>query len=413
MKGKLTIAYMVALSVLPFAAPANAAELAYPTGTKLATGSALEGQNVGEARATNGSGKSLWECTAVSVTGSLVKNDGGSIESELEYVSFSGTATESRCTSSFGNLKITTAVENGLPWCIRSTAAMAENEFQMRGGKCAESSRQIRIIVDSSAIGECTYNREAAISGTFTTHPEDAILAISAAEFSREAGSFLCPSVTWLDLSLTLEKDAAGVNPVYFTIPPNPELTFPQETRLASGSTLEGQNVGVSRATNGSGAMLWECTTASVTGTLVKNNGAEVEANLEYVSFSGTGTEGECTSSFGNVRITTAIEKGVPWCIKASSSLADEFTLRGGKCNESSRPIRITAHSTSIGECAYKREPAASGTFTTEPSDAVLSISAVEFVKDAGSFLCPSMVRIDLSLTPEKDEAGTNPVYIS
>jgi hypothetical protein len=413
MKRRLTLVGMATLGALAFTVPANAVELAYPTGIRLATGNTLEAQNVGEARATGGSGSSLWSCNTASVTGALVKNGGGTVEADLESLSFSGTAAEGRCTSSFGNLKITAGVENGLPWCLRSTPVMAPDEFQLRGGKCSEAARQIRIVVDSSAIGECKYSRGSAIAGTFSTHPDDAVLTISAIEFVKDGGGFFCPSSKWIDLSLTLERDEAGTNPVYLTVPPTPELTFPTGTRLASGSTLEGQNVAASRATDGSSNMLWECAAASVTGMLAKNNGSEIEANLEYVSFSGTGSESECTATFGNLKVTTAIENGVPWCIKASSSLADEFTLRGGKCSEASRPIRIVADSTTVGECKYKREAAISGTFTTHPEDAVFTISAAEFVKEAGSFFCPSMVRLDLSFTPEKDEAGTNPIYIS
>jgi hypothetical protein len=42
-----------------------------------------------------------------------------------------------------------------------------------------------------------------------------------------------------------------------------------------------------------------------------------------------------------------------------------------------------------------------------------LTLSAVEFAKEAGSFLCPNPVKLDLSLTLERDEEGTHPVYFS
>ena len=195
----------------------------------------------------------------------------------------------------------------------------------------------------------------------------------------------------------------------------SPQLTYPTGTRLATGSTLKATNVGVITVTRTDGTSGGNCSAASLTGSLVKNNGTEVEANIEAASFTGTGTEGRCTIESmwtGNWKFTFGIEKGLPWCLVANSLMKeDEFQIRGGKCSETSRPIYL-ALDASGGECKYEAG-SFRGTFTTEPSDTVLTVSTPEYPLVSGSFLCPALWRLDFSLTLERDEAGTHPVYIS
>ena len=90
---------------------------------------------------------------------------------------------------------------------------MAEDEVQIRGGKCSEAARPIRFINDAGLF-TCTYERTGAMVGTVTTHPEDAIF-----QFAKQA----FPPVTCgsesaaFDLNLTLEKDEEGTKPVYIS----------------------------------------------------------------------------------------------------------------------------------------------------------------------------------------------------
>jgi hypothetical protein len=207
---------LAALATLALPAAASASpKLTHPTGTSLATSTLFKGTNVGVIKMTSAGGAALWQCEVASMTGQITKNTGTEIEADISSVSITGTASESRCTSTFGSLKFTTAVENGVPWCLRASNRMEPDEFQISGGDCA-TNRKIRFILDSSTAGECKYSRTAAIPGTFLTHPNDAQATITKVSFAGEAGnSFLCPSEGLLDMSFTLETDTATSEPLY------------------------------------------------------------------------------------------------------------------------------------------------------------------------------------------------------
>ncbi|HET7454591.1 MAG TPA: hypothetical protein VFJ76_03630 [Solirubrobacterales bacterium] len=218
MRGKLLIACVVALASVPTAASASTAELTYPTGTRLATGNTLKGVNTGSITFKTAGGALLWECTTASMTGTLVKNNGTEVEANVEALTMTGTAAESKCTSGevTGNKKVTLGVAQGLPWCLKATSTMKEDEFQIRGGKCSEASRQINFGLDD-ALGECKYKRGEAIAGTFTTEPSDAVLSVPASEFVKESGSIGCTTAYRIEFSLTLERDEEGTHPVYLS----------------------------------------------------------------------------------------------------------------------------------------------------------------------------------------------------
>ena len=190
------------------AAPAiaSAAQLTYPTGTVMSTETKFRAHNVGSMKMTLPSAGTL-ECSSSAMTGELIQNN-GVIRGNIETVSFKGTESEERCSSPLGAMKVTVT---SLPWCLSSTEVT--DGLEVRGGRCSEASRALTFTLDVAGLS-CSYSR-ANVIGTFTTHPEDAILTVSEAEFTKTAGSFLCPASWKLDMSFTLEHDSADTNPIY------------------------------------------------------------------------------------------------------------------------------------------------------------------------------------------------------
>ncbi len=202
----VTVAAFAAFAALPAVASASP-QLTYPTGTRLATGSKFRGHNLELAILTFSQG--TLDCSKATITGTLTKNNGTKIEGNIESATFTGTEPEERCSGPTGSLKYTFP---SVPWCIQSTAV--SDGFSIRGGNCTEEARALTFIQDSSLAGECKYEK-ASLSGTFTTHPEDAEMSISEQEFVKEAGGILCPASFKLDLTLTLERDIEGTQPLY------------------------------------------------------------------------------------------------------------------------------------------------------------------------------------------------------
>lgn len=218
----MTMAAFAAFAGLPAIASAtNDPDLTSPTGTLAAVGTQFLGTNIGETTSTDTNGNVLTTCTTARMTGTLTKNDGSNVEGNITSVTLTGTAAEGRCTGSFGNISYTfSSPTNGLPWCIRSTSIMATDEVQIRGNECAKAARPIRVILHSTTIGECVYERSAAIVGTYVTDTtgQDAVLNITKQVVTKFSGSFLCPSEVLYNLSMTLEKDTtASADPLYFS----------------------------------------------------------------------------------------------------------------------------------------------------------------------------------------------------
>jgi hypothetical protein len=201
----------------------------------------------------------------------------------------------------------------------------------------------------------------------------------------------------------------------------SPEFTQPTGTRVGFGTSILGTAIGTQRLTDTSGNTLFECTGASLTGTMMKNNGSEAEVTIENVAFSGTAIGGGCTSNFGNIAVDTNIGNGTPWCLKLGAS--DTFIVRGNTCSAEQRSITLVLTSSTIGTCKYSRAAVLKGTFTTHSTGyAVLTTAGsgatgVEdsgITKEEGSVFCPSSGTLDLSFLLERDESpATNPLYIS
>lgn len=191
----------------------------------------------------------------------------------------------------------------------------------------------------------------------------------------------------------------------------SPELTS-EGLRVPTNTNIRAHLVNHADMTLPSGGKV-TCTFAEMTGTVTKNNGSEVEGNITSAHFTGEESEGRCESPLGAVRVTTnPTTNGLPWCIRSTPEMTtDEFRVRGGSCSEASRPIRFTLDVAGLS-CSYESS-SVSGTFATEPEDAVLTISEQSFSRAAGGFLCPGSGKLDMAFTLETDVPGTSPLYIS
>jgi hypothetical protein len=193
----------------------------------------------------------------------------------------------------------------------------------------------------------------------------------------------------------------------------SPVLTHPTGTSLAKGAKVTITNIALTRFKNSGGAIIFECVTALTTGPLVSNSGTLFGIDIETASTTGTGAEGQCSGSLGNVKYTTAVEGGLPWCLTGKGE--DNFEIRGGRCSELARPIKIILDTTTAGECKYKKSTGELGTFTTDGTgDAILTIVEQEFIKEAGSFVCPGAYKVEAAMTMETDTTlSSDPLYIS
>lgn len=207
-----TVAVLLAASLPPAgAAAANEPAITYPTGTLLSVSPEqpkLQGTALGLPGITLG-GTLMYQCTNFKTTGSLEKNNGSTFEVTISSATFTS------CHDGLGRgLEVRTEVGNGVPWCLRSTPLMAEDEFQIRGNGCNKEPRAITMVLG------CNFERSAPISGTFTTDTagQDAILTLSSVEFTKEPNQPFCPSATSIDLAFTLELDTTSTaDPIYIS----------------------------------------------------------------------------------------------------------------------------------------------------------------------------------------------------
>jgi hypothetical protein len=228
---RVTLAVLAACALVPaIAAATNDPDLTFPTGTMLATGGKFKGTNVTSGPIfTSNSGAALLECSKQESTGTLTKNNGSEVEADIESLTVSGTGPEGRCTGT-GVLPATDWIfnpgTNGLPWCLKSTPTMKDDEVQIRGGSCSAASRPMRLIQLTTIetfekptdVIECVYERTAAITGSYSTDPEDALLNMTGAEWIKTAGGVACAVAWTIDFKfLTLERDEAPASPFYIS----------------------------------------------------------------------------------------------------------------------------------------------------------------------------------------------------
>ncbi len=219
-KACIALAAFVAFAVLPASAFAvNDATIWSPTDTLLSPTHEnripILGRNVTTDEGkevvvptlmTNAEGETLVSCNKAEVTGELETSTGTPNfvnEATIHKAEFT------ECTG-FGGVVHANAnpATNGLHWCLRSTGAMKTDEFQVRGGGCTVEPRPIRFVLTITSIGlTCTYQRVNPISGTYKTHPEDAIMSIEKVEFNRFESSIFCPIAGFLDMSFLLQRE--------------------------------------------------------------------------------------------------------------------------------------------------------------------------------------------------------------
>jgi len=403
---------LLTLALMPTMATAvNEPEVTYPTGTRLATGSKVRAYSAGEVKLTSSAG--TFSCTFGQLTGTLRKNNGSEVEMDIESSGFLGTGGGDRCAGPFGETEVKGPSASGPSWCVRSTPAMKEGEVQVRGGNCASAAQAIRLAV---TIPQCIYEREAAsfISGTFTTQPSGAVIT-SKVEYNKMSGPIICPTKWYLDSSYALEKDEESAGSLH--ISGGPRLTYPIGTTLPVGSKIRGRNVGSLSWTNAAGEKLLECPSSELRGTLTKNNGSEIEADIESTTLSGTGAGGACTGGvLGNMAWTSnSALQLLPWCLQATSKLAeDAFQIRGGGCGKAAGPIRMGYDP--VSECIYERGSGSpiSAAYKAHPEKAEITLSEAEFTKVGGQAACPGSIKLDSSFQFERDNVPPSaPLYIS
>jgi hypothetical protein len=200
-----------------------------------------------------------------------------------------------------------------------------------------------------------------------------------------------------------------------------PALTHPTGTRLPTLTKITGTNVGNMLLTDGAGKAIAECSSAVLTGELLKNNGAAIEAELTSAVFAGTRIDKTCTASFFNngITVTSVTANGLPWCFIANGEMGiDEAHIRGGSCIEEAREIRVELDLGMMTKCVYKREAVIAGSMRTDVapdnSDAIVQLSNVLFTYVSGMKPpCPMQISLDLNFTLETDEAMAEPLYFS
>jgi hypothetical protein len=213
-KAFVTSMALIAAAAMALPAVASASpEIGETSGgsfTKLATGVAIRGTNVGEMVMTDANGNVFVRCPTAQMDGTLNTNAGTRIEVTIESTSFGGTGTGGSCTGFFGSVAVWTSAPaggSGTPYCLSAGGKLAADTFAQRGNSCANPSRSITLVLDTS-FGQCKYERTVAVSGTFTTDAsgQEASLSTTKQEFPAEAGNpFGCPGAWYLDMTYRLE----------------------------------------------------------------------------------------------------------------------------------------------------------------------------------------------------------------
>jgi hypothetical protein len=195
-----------------------------------------------------------------------------------------------------------------------------------------------------------------------------------------------------------------------------PVVTQPTGTVLAVNTAVVGTNVGDTTMVTPFGTVT--CSTAVLSGKLTTNSTVSgSKGEVSSASFTGTGSNGECTSWTGGVTVTpnhpaATPVNGTPWCLEATAA-SDEGKVRGGGCSSATRPIRFGMDFTSLGTCVYQRSEAAVGSVTTDVSGQQASVKLVEqeWKLFEGGFGCPSSGKLNMTFNLETSN-GTA-VYFS
>jgi hypothetical protein len=222
----MALVAFAALAVGPAtASAANDPQLTDNAGKMVGAGTLFLGTQVNSMLIKDTSNNAIVTCTAGEVTGTVVKNAMSTVEANITASGFGG-AGEKQATEP--NPECTGIVSAGFTgekwgdWCLRSTPAMADDEFQMRGEECAKAATNLKFILATTTIKDCEYEATGVLKGTYKTHPTDALLTFaptsSTTGFKRVgASSMFCPASATLELTLTLEKDAGTAEPFFIS----------------------------------------------------------------------------------------------------------------------------------------------------------------------------------------------------
>jgi hypothetical protein len=175
----------------------------------------------------------------------------------------------------------------------------------------------------------------------------------------------------------------------------SPELTDSAGKTVAVGTGLTGKNVGNTTFTGGFNVV---CSSAHLEGEVTENSGSSVKGEVPAgkAVFTGTGTEGDCTSALGSVKVTV----NSALCL-SSTKVADQLEVTGCGAN-----VTFTLAVTSGPTCKYST-PSVLGTFTTAPKDLQVTVSEQEATREEGGFLCPASGKLDMVFDLTTTAGGT------
>jgi hypothetical protein len=166
--------------------------------------------------------------------------------------------------------------------------------------------------------------------------------------------------------------------------------------------------------------VLVSCSTADLTGTVIKNANNTVEGTISSAKFSGTGAVhadnglAECTGSFGNAYITVT---SLPLCVRSDANMAeDEAQTVSGDCNGVENKVKFLIGSTTAGECEYESTGSIKGDFTTGTHQSIFTVRNTQAgsgsTRIRGGFLCPTSGQLRMSFVIET-EADNGPIFVS
>ena len=219
------------------------------------------------------------------------------------------------------------------------------------------------------------------------------------------AALFVVPSIASATSPELFETTAGGSNDL-----------VPVGTKIIATNVAHSNTPTQTVLTTSAGTVV--CGKATLTGTVTKNGGG-IEGNIETAEFAGTHgvtTTGHCSGNLAiGEKITptpnhtnnpchkATIESpnhcSLPWCVKAVTE--HTFTVRGATCSEEPRPLTFTLHGTI--ECKYEKA-SVTGTYTTHPADATLTIAEQEFKRNStSSAFCPASGKLTMAFTITTD----------
>ncbi|HEX6781905.1 MAG TPA: hypothetical protein VF125_07730 [Solirubrobacterales bacterium] len=176
-------------------------------------------------------------------------------------------------------------------------------------------------------------------------------------------------------------------------------------TVVMPGATIRATNVGNFVFT--AGATTMTCTNVKIDGSLVTNSGKLIQETIKTVEVLGpAGSEGHCQSTFLGNRVLKVTAENLHWCLETTGT--DEFTIKGGGCNEAAKEVAFSLESTDKTiNCTYAATQLL-GTYKTNETPVTLSLSKQKFTKKFGSgFTCAESGELTATLLLETT-AGTS-----